>query len=80
MLGLAMPPIGTEQYPFIGDFNGNNKVIPICGYRIFENEIKYYHRNPDLGSRVWLFGKIDSPDSTTIRTRRERLTIFIWKT
>jgi hypothetical protein len=64
MLGLAMPPIGTEQYPFIGDFNGNNKVISNLRISNIENEIKYYHRNPDLGSRVGFFGKIDSPDST----------------
>lgn len=25
--GLALPPIGTEEYPFIGHFNGNGKVI-----------------------------------------------------
>lgn len=25
--GLAIPPIGTREYPFIGKFDGNNKVI-----------------------------------------------------
>jgi len=27
MQGLVIPPIGTREYPFIGNFNGNNKVI-----------------------------------------------------
>ena len=25
--GLTLPPIGTEKYPFLGNFDGNNKVI-----------------------------------------------------
>ena len=27
MSGWTIPPIGTETYPFVGTFNGNNKVI-----------------------------------------------------
>ncbi len=27
MSGYTLPPIGTEDYPFIGNFNGNNKKI-----------------------------------------------------
>ncbi len=27
MSGLALPPIGTTQYPFLGSFDGNGKVI-----------------------------------------------------
>ncbi len=27
MTGYTLPPIGTERYPFIGNFNGNNKII-----------------------------------------------------
>ena len=27
MTGLALPPIGTDDYPFLGHFDGNNKTI-----------------------------------------------------
>ena len=27
MTGLALPPIGTDQYPFLGHFDGNNKTV-----------------------------------------------------
>ena len=27
MTGIVLPPIGTEQYPFIGNFDGNGKTI-----------------------------------------------------
>ena len=27
MSGLALPPIGTDNYPFLGHFDGNNKTI-----------------------------------------------------
>ena len=27
MQDLTLPPIGTDQYPFLGNFNGNNKTI-----------------------------------------------------
>ncbi len=27
MDGLAIPPIGTTEYPFVGNFDGNNKII-----------------------------------------------------
>lgn len=27
MSGITLPPIGTEQHPFIGNFDGNNKTI-----------------------------------------------------
>ena len=27
MSGVTLPPIGTDQYPFLGNFNGNGKVI-----------------------------------------------------
>jgi len=27
MTGWTLPPIGTETYPFLGNFNGNNKVV-----------------------------------------------------
>lgn len=27
MQGMALPPIGTEEYPFIGNFNGNDHII-----------------------------------------------------
>ena len=27
MAGRAIPPIGTEEYPFIGEFNGNGHKV-----------------------------------------------------
>ena len=27
MTGYTLPPIGTERYPFLGEFNGNSKII-----------------------------------------------------
>jgi len=27
MRGLTLPPIGTDQYPFLGNFDGNNKTV-----------------------------------------------------
>lgn len=27
MTGIALPPIGTDEYPFLGHFDGNNKTI-----------------------------------------------------
>ncbi len=27
MTGYVLPPIGTERYPFLGEFNGNEKII-----------------------------------------------------
>lgn len=41
MSGLALPPIGTETYPFIGNFNGNGNTITnlVTSNTIGENSI-----------------------------------------
>ena len=39
MSGITLPPIGTDQYPFVGSFNGNGHVI---------SNLTVSNDNPDL--------------------------------
>ncbi len=43
MSGYTLPPIGTEDYPFIGNFNGNNKKIV---------NLTTSNNETDFGSRI----------------------------
>ena len=64
MEGMALPPIGTEECPFIGDLNGNYKVLSNLFISNNKNELltNFDLDNVDLGNKVGFFGKIDSPD------------------
>lgn len=65
MEGLAIPPIGTQAYPFIGDLNGNNHIISNLFISNNFNELKYHFNisQVDLGSEVGFFGRVDSKDT-----------------
>ncbi|HHX80839.1 MAG TPA: hypothetical protein GX692_07235 [Acholeplasmataceae bacterium] len=63
MEGLAIPPIGTISYPFIGNFKGNYHVISNLYITNNKTELKEYFdfSQVDLGNKVGFFGVIDSP-------------------
>lgn len=61
MEGLAIPPIGNDTYPFIGDFNGNSKVISnlVVSNNINELHSHFNINKSVLDNHVGFFGKID---------------------
>ncbi|MDD4315533.1 MAG: hypothetical protein PHC84_00025 [Clostridia bacterium] len=62
MEGLAVPPIGTSTYPFVGDFNGNKKTISNLFVSNDKNELKtqFNLSTIDLGDEIGFFGRLDS--------------------
>lgn len=60
MSGWTLPPIGTETYPFLGNFNGNNKTISnltVTNPDEFESKPTSIHYN-DQPKIVGFFGVI----------------------
>lgn len=49
MQGLALPPIGTKEYPFIGNFNGNGKVV----YNFIVSNTRNTAKNTDYNLKVY---------------------------
>lgn len=49
MEGLALPPIGTKEYPFIGNFNGNGKVV----YNFIVSNTINTAKNTDYNLKVY---------------------------
>lgn len=71
MDGYSIPPIGTPQYPFIGNFDGNNSVISNA---IIDNSLSEFTNVPEMDSTndvtegaqiVGFFGVIGSVSSHT---------------
>lgn len=62
MEGLAVPPIGTTAYPFIGHFEGNRKTISNLLVSNIKTELRtmFSTSGIDLGKEVGFFGRIDS--------------------
>lgn len=66
MNGMVLPPIGTDTYPFIGDFNGNNYTISNFSST---NDYNSLTNKPNSitnisSSYVGMFGIIGSLDTT----------------
>ena len=49
MEGLALPPIGTKEYPFIGNFDGNGKVV----YNFIVSNTKNTAKSTDYNLKVY---------------------------
>lgn len=64
MSGWVLPPIGTEDYPFIGSFNGNGKTIKSLTISNKANLSKPnaidYDVQPEVVGLFGVVGKIDS--------------------
>ena len=54
MTGIALPPIGTDEYPFLGHFDGNNKTL---------SNLKIVNDDPTVDGSE--FG-VTKPSSTTL--------------
>ena len=50
MSGFILPPIGTEDNPFVGNFNGNNKIIKNLTVTNDETAIFTSSKHPDYAS------------------------------
>ena len=48
MNGYVLPPIGTEENPFVGNFNGNGKIIKNLTVSNDEDEIFSSNKHPDI--------------------------------
>lgn len=64
---MILPPIGTEQYPFYGDFNGNNKTISNL---VISNNRQDVPKGINiskisLGSKIGFFGVIGYMNQTS---------------
>jgi|GEM_PF-1975449 len=78
MTGWTLPPIGTETYPFLGSFNGNNKTItnltisnpssfsqqPISSFSQKPISINYNDQTHERPEIVGFFGVIGKIDNT----------------
>lgn len=62
MDGLAVPPIGTAAYPFIGHFEGKRYTISNLFVSNIKQELKtmFNTAQVDLGNQVGFFGRVDS--------------------
>ena len=64
MSGWVLPPIGTEDYPFVGSFNGNGKTIKSLTISNKSNMSKpnaiNYNTQPEIVGMFGVVGKIDS--------------------
>ena len=74
----VIPPIGTIQYPFIGNFDGNGKIISnaIVSNVIDDNEITVYPPSVDKvrdAEIIGFFGVIGEFTDDTILTTKEQL-------
>jgi len=52
MNGLAIPPIGTREYPFIGKFDGNDKVISNFTVSNSKTDLKKYPRGAEFSGNI----------------------------
>lgn len=60
MEGTVIPPIGTTEFPFIGDFNGNNKTIANLIISNSNNDFPTNLKAILLGESIGFFGVINS--------------------
>ena len=77
MDGWVLPPIGTEENPFVGNFNGNNTIIKNLTvsntFSDYEDNHPYYNANNEVMSEstftqpkiIGFFGVIGALDSQT---------------
>ena len=83
MTGWTLPPIGTETYPFLGSFNGNNKTIAnltVSNPSSFSQKpisINYNdqtHERPEIVGFFGVVGKISNTPSYTYTTSANAVT------
>lgn len=80
MDGLAVPPIGTEALPFIGNFNGNLRTISNLFVSNKKSELKtiFNINDVDLGKEIGFFGRVDSPsDPYQLSTAGEAYNFYL---
>ena len=59
MSGITLPPIGTDEYPFLGHFDGNNKVV----YNLVVSNDDPLQTNSDFG--------MTKPTSTNLQSTEQ---------
>lgn len=68
MTGYVLPPVGTEKYPFVGNFNGGGKTV--TGLKIAaptDLPIEEAYENPQIVGAFGVVGTMgDTKDSITI--------------
>ncbi len=59
MSGVVLPPIGTREYPFLGNFDGNRKLIKnltVCNYLGEDGIVKRPLSVTEIGTRAAIVG------------------------